>query len=107
MEKRHLPYSNGQWLHLDYSPPLSSGQVMYQSTVYLFPSRISAAWQRIGLMTSMAPKSWQQDGAASALLAGAIIGAAGKSPAGVRFGHLQKIAEGYGTPGMSTLKPQL
>ena len=55
----------------------------------------------------MAPRAWQAKGAACNLLAGAIIGDAGKSPAGVCFGHLQKIGEGYGTQGLSALKPSL
>jgi hypothetical protein len=105
----HLPYSQGEWLHLDYSPPRGSNRQMYQSTVHLFPDTAEPGhkWPRIGVMMSMAPRKWQAEGAAETLLAGAILGNAGKSPAGVRFGHLQKIGEGYGTEGMSVLRPEL
>jgi hypothetical protein len=41
------------------------------------------------------------------LLAASIIGAAGKCPAGLKFGHLQKIGEGYGKKGQKVLKPAL
>merc|ERR1712241_1622310 len=58
-------------------------------------------------MTCMAPSSKVPDSAKTSLLAGAILGAAGKAPAGLKFGHLQKIGEGYGTAGVSVLKPRL
>ena len=137
-------FHTGQWLHLDYSPPLPHR--MYQSTIYVFPGSSSSSsssgsscsgsgssssssssgklWPRIGVMTSMAPAAWQNDGQNDGqsdeqsenansnvvqltLLAASILGAAGKSPAGVFFGHLQKIGEGYGTKGVKVLKPAL
>ena len=55
----------------------------------------------------MAPRAWQAKGDACILLAGAIIGATGKSPAGVCFGHLPKMGESCGTQGLSVLKPSL
>ena len=91
-------------------------------------------WPRIGLMLTMAPAPTatrtDSDSAAGTchahagtrtgspyrqagvpvterLLAASIIGAAAKAPAGVKFGHLQKIAEGYGKQGQTVLRPAL
>ena len=99
-------YFSKSWLHLDYSPPLP--ERMYQSTLYIFPKALDAEpWARMGIMTCMAPRSAVPDPAKLKLLAGAILCAAGKAPAGLKFGHLQKIGEGYGTAGVSVLKPCL
>jgi hypothetical protein len=82
------------------------------------PSEAAHPWPRIGLMVSMAPASSPYHGTRSdsttsgemvraRLLAACIIGAAGKCPAGLAFGHLQKIAEGYGKKGQTRLVPTL
>ena len=51
-------------------------------------------------MTSMSPAAEVTVDTTLSLLAGAIFGAAGKAPTGLDFGHLQKVGEGYGTPGV-------
>merc|ERR1712025_1438517 len=71
------------WLHLDYSPPLP--ERMYQSTLYIFPKALDFdPWSRIGIMTCMAPSPAVPEAAKTSLLSGAIIGAAGKAPAGLK-----------------------
>ena len=99
-------YFSKSWLHLDYSPPLP--ERMNQSTLNMFAKALDAKpWARMSIMTCMAPRSAEPDSAKLKLLAGASLGAAGKAPAGLKFGHLQKIGEGYGTASVSVLKPCL
>ena len=78
--------SSGQWLHVDYSPPVDEG-AMYQGCVYLPPP---PGFSRLGCMVTMAPA--RLCGPADRLVAAAFLGHASKATGGLRYGLLQPIA---------------
>ena len=97
---------DGQWLHVDYSPPLP--EQMYQSCVHLSPAACGATgWARVGLMVCMAPSSAVPEEARALLLAACVRGDAARATAGLKFGICQPIAPYPPKKGLKRLKPIL